>query len=59
MVSKTLAKEEAIAKSDLDLFKIIDEVAEIPSDIRRYHESAKRAGFKVPREKDRKLAIGR
>jgi len=55
----TLAKEEAIAKSDLDLFKVLDDVTAIPSDIGRYHTSARSAGFKVPREKDRKLAAGR
>lgn len=55
----TLAEEDAIAKSDLDLYKVIDDVTKIPEDIRRYHKSAGRSGFKVPREKDRKLAIGR
>jgi uncharacterized protein (TIGR00730 family) len=53
-----LAEQGAIAPDDLKLYKTVDVVTEIPADIKRYHESARRAGFKIPSEKDRKLALG-
>lgn len=55
---ETLAKQGAIAADDLKLFKILDDVSQIPTDIRRYYKSARHAGFKVPSAKDRKLAMG-
>lgn len=55
----TLITEGAIAPDDLDLFKVIDDVATIPADIRRYHDQSQdTAGFKVPDEEDRKRAQG-
>jgi uncharacterized protein (TIGR00730 family) len=55
----TLAHEGAIAPDDVKLFKVVDEVSEIPADINRYYKAAGHAGFKVPSEKDRKLALGK
>jgi len=54
----TLVEAGAISKSDLGLFKVVDEIAMIPGDIRRYHKSPPRAGFKIPSERDRQLATG-
>lgn len=54
----TLVEAGAIARSDLDLYKVVDEVTMIPGDIRRYHKSPPGAGFKVPSDKDRKAAAG-
>jgi uncharacterized protein (TIGR00730 family) len=55
---ETLAKEGAIAPDDLKLYKVLDDVTEIPPDVRRYYQSAGHAGFKVPTEKDRRRALG-
>jgi len=56
---KTLAQNGAVAPDDLKLFKLLDDVAQIPSDIKRYYKSAGHAGFKIPGHKDRKLAAGK
>lgn len=54
----TLAQQGAITPDDLNLYKVLDDVTHIPGDIKRYHKSAGYAGFKVPSERDRKLALG-
>jgi uncharacterized protein (TIGR00730 family) len=56
---KTLVHNGAIAADDLKLFKLLDDVAEIPSDIKRYYKSAGHAGFKIPSRKDRARAVGK
>ncbi len=56
---ENLAREGAIATDDLKLYKVIDDVTEIPVDIKRYYKSAGHAGFKVPSETDRNLALGK
>ncbi len=55
----TLAQNGAIAGDDLKLFKVLDEVGQIPSDIKRYYKSAGHAGFKIPSHKDRERAAGK
>ena len=57
---ETLAREGAIAVDDLDLFKVVDNIEEIPPDIRRYHDATHdTAGFKVPNDQDRRNALGK
>lgn len=55
---KTLAANGAIARDDLKLFKVLDDVRTIPADIKRYHKSVSRAGFKIPTQRDRRRAAG-
>jgi hypothetical protein len=55
----TLAEQGAIAPDDLKLYKVLDDVEQIPLDIKRYYKSAGHAGFKIPGHKDRKLAAGK
>jgi len=55
---KTLAEHGAIARDDLKLFKLLDDVRQIPSDIKRYYKSAGHAGFKIPTQRDRRRAAG-
>jgi hypothetical protein len=55
---KTLAQNGAVAPDDLKLFKLLDDVAQIPSDIKPYYKSAGHAGFKIPSRKDRQRAAG-
>jgi uncharacterized protein (TIGR00730 family) len=56
---ETLAREGAIAPDDLNLFKVIDDVALIPGDIQRYYDENADAGFKVPTVEDKRRAQGR
>jgi uncharacterized protein (TIGR00730 family) len=55
----TLATHGAIARDDLNLYKVVDEVTRIPADINRYYKSSGHSGFKIPTERDRKLAQGK
>ena len=56
---ETLAREGAIAPDDLDLFKVVDDIDQIPEDIRRYHDAnTDTAGFKIPDEQDRQRQQG-
>jgi uncharacterized protein (TIGR00730 family) len=54
----TLAEHGAIAADDLKLYKVLDDVTQIPADIKRYYKSAGHAGFKIPSRKDRQRAAG-
>ena len=54
----TLAEQGAIAPDDLKLYKVLDDVQQIPLDIKRYYKSAGHAGFKIPSRKDRERAAG-
>ena len=55
----TLVTAGAIAPDDLALFRIIDDIESIPGLIRHYHAVDKdSAGFKIPRESDRRRALG-
>jgi predicted Rossmann-fold nucleotide-binding protein len=57
--AETLVETGAIEPDDLRLFKLVDEVDEIPEEIRCYNdESDDHAGFKLPTEEDRKKARG-
>jgi uncharacterized protein (TIGR00730 family) len=57
--AKTLVETGAIAPDDLHLFKLVDEVGDIPSEIKRYNdESGEHVGFKLPTEADRRRAQG-
>lgn len=56
---RTLAENGAIARDDLNLFKVLDDVAQIPADIKRYYKTAGHAGFKIPSASDRRLAVGK
>lgn len=54
----TLVESGGIAPDDLRLFKVTDDVADIPEDILAYHDEQRDAGFKVPTEADRRRAQG-
>jgi uncharacterized protein (TIGR00730 family) len=55
----TLVETGAIAPDDLQLFKLVDEVDQIPEEIRVYNdEGDEHAGFKLPTEEDRRNARG-
>jgi uncharacterized protein (TIGR00730 family) len=54
-----LAGEGAIEPDDLRLFRVIDDVSDIPETIKAYHQRDQRAGFKVPTDADRRKAVGR
>ena len=54
----TLVERGAIAPDDLNLFKLVDDVTEIPSSIQNYHDPAEVDGFKRPTEHDQRLAHG-
>lgn len=56
--AQTLAHEGAIASDDLKLFRVVDDVADIPELIQAYHDSTRDAGFKRPTEADRRRAQG-
>ncbi|HWG83885.1 MAG TPA: TIGR00730 family Rossman fold protein [Deinococcales bacterium] len=56
--TQTLAAEGAIAPDDLKLFKVVDDVTDIPRDIRAYHSQTEDAGFKMPDESDRRRQQG-
>ncbi len=56
---ETLITEGAIAQDDILLFKVTDDVTEIPAIIRRYHDGAgAESGFKIPTDEDRKRHLG-
>jgi len=54
----TLVKGGAIPGDDLKLFKVVDDIMSIPRDIAQYYNFTHHAGFKVPKERDRRLAAG-
>lgn len=55
----TLTEQGAISPDDINLFKLIDQIEEIPSEILRYHDkTSDSAGFKLPTQEDRKKAQG-
>lgn len=56
---QTLAEEGAIAPDDVRLFRVVDDVSDIPELIKAYHEREHKAGFKVPTEADRARAVGK
>ena len=54
----SLIENGAIAADDLNLFKLVDDVSDIPADIRAYHDPAERDGFKHPDAADTRRAQG-
>lgn len=57
--ANTLVETGAIAPDDLRLFKLVDEIEQIPTEIRRYNdETDEHAGFKLPTAEDRRKAEG-
>jgi len=57
--AQTLVAEGAIAEDDLRLFKIIDDVAQVPEMIRAYYDTSRDAGFKMPTEADKARSEGK
>jgi len=47
-LQETLLKVGTIAAHDLELFKLVDDVRSIPSEIEAYYRSDSHAGFRVP-----------
>ncbi len=54
----SLVENGAIAADDLRLFKLVDDVAQIPGDIRTYHDAARNDDFKRPTVADTLRAKG-
>lgn len=54
----TLVERGAIAPDDLNLFKLVDDISQIPADILNYHDPAEIDGFKRPTAHDQRLAQG-
>ncbi|MDQ3459322.1 MAG: TIGR00730 family Rossman fold protein [Deinococcota bacterium] len=46
----TLVAQGTIAEADLGLFKVVDDVSAIPSEISAYYQDADHGGFKVPQQ---------
>jgi hypothetical protein len=45
---QTLARESTISPEDVRLYKVVDDVTQIPNQITAYHRSSRHAGFHVP-----------
>ncbi len=44
----TLVRSGTVSAEDLHLFKVVDDVAEIPAEIDAYYTTANHAGFNLP-----------
>lgn len=56
----TLVSLGTIAKDDLNLFKVVDDVDMIPAGVQKYHdETSDDTGFKIPTDDDRRRSGGR
>jgi len=59
-MKSTLISLGTIAKDDLSLFKVVDDIETIPSEIKRYHDESKdSSGFKIPTDEDLRRSLGR
>ena len=59
-MNNTLVSLGTIAKDDLTLFKIVDDIEMIPAEIKSYHAKTKdTVGFKIPTDEDRRRSEGR
>lgn len=58
MVPNLAGRERGHCADDLKLFKLVDDVSQIPADVRAYHDPGAGDGFKRPTAEDTEKAQG-